>query len=301
MAGGTGLIGSHLVPALLARGHDVTILSREPARHAHGPPATTKATLMAWDTTTPAPVAGFDAVVSLTGAPLIDKAWSKARIEELKRSRGGVARRIAQGIRDAPATQRPKVLLCMSAVGLYGVWPSGRIDEQSPAATDPADVAAHVVADWEQGAREAEAHCRVVMPRLGLLLTRRGGLMGRLLPIFRLGLGGPVGSGRQPAPWIHVDDAVSALVWMLEDPKAVGAYNLVAPAHDDFKALATALGKALGRPARLPAPAVALRLRFGSRAPVILGGQDVVPARLLAAGFPFKHPDVGQAMRDLVR
>ena len=207
---------------------------------------------------------------------------------------------LALGVRAVTAaTPRPRVLVSGSAVGWYG----DRGDERLTEASSPGDdFLARLCREWEQAAAQAEqSGVRVVLLRTSLVLGRDGGALAQMLPPFRLGLGGPIGNGRQYLPWIHLRDHVAAVATMIADERYRGAVNLVAPQETSSRTFATALGRALHRPAVLPLPAFALRAIFGEAAITLLASQRAVPAVLNAQGFAFAFPDLDTALADIVR
>jgi hypothetical protein len=197
------------------------------------------------------------------------------------------------------AERRPRVLVSSSAVGYYGDRGEAIVDESAPAGDD---FLAQLCVRWENAARDAErAGIRVVILRTGHVLDRRGGLLGRMIPPFRLGLGGPIGSGNQYMSWIHIDDLVRMYLWALDDELARGTFNATAPTPATNRELSTALGQALHRPAVLPTPKIALRAMLGAEmAEVTTTGQRAVPRRALDEGFEFRHADLDDAIADAV-
>jgi uncharacterized protein (TIGR01777 family) len=201
-------------------------------------------------------------------------------------------------LRELSEDERPPVLVSQSATGFYGPSDDRELDERSPAGTD---FLAEVVTAWEREAQEAEPLMRVVRTRTGVVLTPSGGALARMLPFFRLGIGGPVGGGGQYVPWIHLADTVAAMTFCLDQPAVTGAVNLTAPQPVTNAEFSRALGHALSRPALLPVPALALRLLYGAMAEIVTTGQRVIPRRLLELGYEFRHPGLEQALVDVVR
>jgi uncharacterized protein (TIGR01777 family) len=198
----------------------------------------------------------------------------------------------------ARATARPRVFVCASGVGYYGARGEEALDESAPAGDD---FLARVCADWENAARRAaELGVRVVSGRTGLALGRGGGVLARLVPLFKVFVGGPIGSGRQMTSWIHLDDLVGAYVHALDTPSLSGPANFAAPNAVTNAELAKTLGRVLGRPALLPAPAFALRALFGEGAEPLLTGQRAAPNALFASGFRFRFTELEAALRDLL-
>lgn len=292
VTGATGFIGRALCLRLAGGGHRVLALVRNAARA--GALLGAEVECAAWDDEVAAgqALASVDAVVNLAGEPILDKRWTATRKRELLTSRLVVTERlVAQLALRAPWSG---VLISASAVGYYGDAGERELDERAGPGDD---FAAHLCRDWEAAARTAEAHgARVVLARLGIVLGAGGGALASMLPMFSRGLGGRVGSGEQWVPWIHLDDAIAALVRALEDGALRGPVNVVAPAPVRNRELATELGRALGRPARLPAPALALRAALGERAGLLLGSQRALPRALEAAGFSFRYGTLPQAL-----
>jgi uncharacterized protein (TIGR01777 family) len=185
-----------------------------------------------------------------------------------------------------------------SAIGIYGARDEKPVDERTPAAKG---FLGDLCSEWERQARKAEtAGVRTVLLRTGIVLAVEGGALAKMLPPFRLGLGGPLGDGRQYMSWIHIDDEVGAILEALRNPALSGPVNLVSPNTLPMKEFAKELGRALKRPAVLPAPAFALRLALGEMSELLLTGQNVVPAKLTAAGYRFRHPALSDALKDLL-
>jgi uncharacterized protein (TIGR01777 family) len=194
-----------------------------------------------------------------------------------------------------PASSRRGI--CQSATGYYGAHDEEPLDEDAPPGTE---FLAHVVVEWEQEATFGEDLLRVVKTRTGVVLSPSGGALGAMLPAFRLGLGGPVGDGRQYVPWIHLDDVVQATLRCLEDEGLSGPVNLTAPTPVTNRAFTKALGRALERPAVLPIPSWGLRILYGEMAEVITTGARALPARLERTGYQFLHQEIEAALRDVL-
>ncbi|MGV8960472.1 MAG: TIGR01777 family oxidoreductase [Stenotrophomonas sp.] len=287
ITGGTGFIGRALCAQLQQSGHTLTVLTRHP----------TCAALPGVRCISTLEDAGpIHAVVNLAGEPLADGRWSATRKQEFRDSRIGGTARLVQWM--ARQSQCPKVLISGSALGYYGTRDDTALDE-SAAPGD--DFSAQLCRDWEAEAIKAETlgvrTCRV---RTGVVLERDGGALAKMLPPFRLGAGGPMGDGRQWMSWVHRQDLVRLLQWLLETNTAYGAYNGTAPEPVRNADFARALGKALHRPALLPTPAFALKLAFGEMSELLLTGQRVVPAHALAEGFKFNWPTLDAALADIL-
>lgn len=293
VSGASGLIGSALVADLSAAGVDVVRLVRRPA-HAAGE--------VSWDPQAgaggldPAALAGLDAVVHLSGAPVAPRRWTPARKALLRASRiKSTATLVAAMIAADPA---PATLLCGSAIGYYGDTGERAVDETAAQGTG---FLAELVADWEAAAAHAApAGIRVVSLRSGVVLAAGGGMLGSLLPPFRLGLGARVGSGRQYLSWISLADEVKAIRFLLEARALSGPVNLTAPEPATNAEFTRALGSVLHRPAVFALPAGALRLALGEVSGELLGSTRVLPARLTAAGFSFSHPQIAGALEAAV-
>ena len=292
VTGASGLIGSAVCDALIGRGHEVVGLSRDPAR---ARPTNPTVTWMEWHPETERPPAdaleGTAGVINLVGEP-INQRWTDDAKRRIRSSRIDSTRNLIQGIQAASAG--PQAMVSQSAVGYYGDRGETIIDE---AAGPGAAFDARVVVDWEATAREAEDDLRLVVTRTGLVLTSRGGLLKELLTPFKLGVGGPLAGGRQYWPWISLDDEVGLMIWALENEKVSGTLNATGPEPVTNRDFSKALGRALGRPAVIPAPKLALVARFGAEAAESLaGGQRVVPRRALDLGYEFRHADVDSAI-----
>jgi uncharacterized protein (TIGR01777 family) len=295
VSGATGLIGRHLLPALRAHGDTIAILTRDTTR-AHQQLGLGG---HAWDPLAePAPrlaLDGADAVIHLAGEPVAAGRWNEARKRLIRDSRVLGTRHLVEGI--AAAEPRPRVLISASAVGYYGDREE-LLDESAPPGED---FLAGVVKAWEDEAGKAHAlGLRVVTLRIGLVLARGGGVLSKMLPAFRMGLGGRLGHGRQGLPWIHIDDVVGLILHMLDHQEMRGPVNVVAPEIVDNAGFTRALGMTLHRPTVLPAPGFLLRLALGDLADVLLGGQRLVPRVAERTGYQFRHPQLADALSALL-
>ncbi|MFD5112570.1 TIGR01777 family oxidoreductase [Streptomyces sp. NPDC058220] len=292
VTGSTGLIGTALVRSLRADAHEVLRLVRHPARAADE---------VEWD-----PVrqrvdarglSGCDAVVHLAGAGIGDRRWTEAYKKELRDSRRLGTATIAEAV--ASLDEPPRVLVSGSAVGFYGDTGDRKVDENAPPG---GDFLASLCVDWEEAAAPAEeAGVRTVFARTGLVVSRQGGAWGRLFPIFRAGLGGRLGSGRQYWSFISLHDEVAALRHLIDTETLEGPVNLTAPEPVTNREVTAAMGRVLRRPTPFPVPAVALRAALGDFASDVLGSQRVVPARLLESGFTFAFPTIDESIRAAAR
>lgn len=299
LAGGTGFIGGALIDALAARGDKVVLLTRDPAAAAARLGG--KAEPLAWDGRSTGDWAqaldGADAVVNLAGESIASGRWTPERKLRLIKSRLDSTRALVAAI--SSAAKRPAVLVNASAVGYYGGAPEGPVAENAPQGRD---FLASLCGQWEREALAAEPlGVRVVLARIGVVLEKGGGALAKMELPFKLFAGGPLGSGDQPFPWIHRDDLVGALLFLIGDEKASGPFNLAAPVAANNREFSAALGRALGRPSWAPAPAFALKLALGEMSEMLLGGQNAVPKKLSDAGYSFKHPDAGSALAAIYR
>jgi uncharacterized protein (TIGR01777 family) len=291
--GATGLIGTRLVSALQARGDEVTVLSRSPGRAQDALGVDS----VAWDPVAgPAPadaLSGRDAVVHLAGENVAQR-WTKSSRERIRESRELGTRNLVAGLRDAGAP--PGKLVSSSAVGYYGSHGDEIVDEEMPAGEG---FLAEVCAAWEREAQAAtELGLRVVNVRTGVVLDRNGGALAKMLPPFKLGIGGPVAGGRQYLPWIHADDLVGIYLAAIDGEDWSGPINATAPEPVTNAAFSKALGRALKRPAIAPVPALAIRALYGDMAEIVTDGQRAVPRRALELGYDFRHPDLDEALAD---
>jgi uncharacterized protein len=299
VTGSTGLIGRAVVRALTDRGDQVVALSRDAdrARRALGD----RVEAHAWPNPTGAPppeaaLAGADAVVHLLGEPVAQR-WTDQAKENIRRSRVDGTRSLVQGLLALAPDRRPAALVSQSASGFYGPHGDEQLTEDAPPGDD---FLAGVVVGWEGEAMRAAMELRVVLTRTGVVLSPEGGALAKMLPFFRLGIGGPVAGGRQYVPWIHLVDVVGALLFCLDNAQATGPVNLAAPNPVTNAELSRTLGRVLNRPAVLPVPAFALKLLYGEMAQIVLTGQRVVPSRLKQLGYEFRHPDLEAALRDVL-
>lgn len=293
VTGGTGLIGGHLVPRLQELGHQVTVLTRRPddARKKLND------RVILWNTLEDKHnLDGINAVVNLAGEPIADKRWTTEQKDRLCQSRWRITQKLADLI-NASETP-PSVLISGSATGYYGDLGEVVVTEEEP----PHNEFTHkLCARWEQIACEAQSDkTRVCLLRTGVVLAPKGGILAKMIPPFRLGLGGPIGNGRQYLAWIHIDDMVNAILWLLDNDLR-GPFNMVSPYPVRNEQFAHALGHALQRPAILRVPATVIRLLMGESSVLVLGGQRALPKRLEAAGFPFRWYDLEEALADVIR
>lgn len=292
ITGASGLVGTALVPFLGADGHEVVRLVRRPAQGAGE---------VRWDPERDeidrAALDGVDAVVHLAGAGIAEGRWTKQRKALLRDSRLGPTRLLAETLAGLP--RPPKVLVSASATGYYGERGDAWLDEASPAGSDFLGTLAR---EWEEASEPAaRAGIRVVRLRTGIVLTPRGGALGKMLLPFKAGVGGVLGSGRQFMSWIALDDLLGVIRFALTTGSLAGPVNAVAPSPVTNREFTRALGRVLGRPTIAPAPAFALRLAFGEMADAtVLVSTRVRPRRLLEAGYRFRFPELEDALRHLL-
>lgn len=286
ITGGTGFIGQALCPRLHAAGHEVVILTRQSS--ARLPIGVSSAVTRLDDLD----AGEFGGVINLAGAPIGDARWTPSRRRLLLDSRVETTAKVIEWM--ARAARRPQAMVSASAVGYYGEQGERPITEETP----PTPGFTHeLCAAWEREAERAVAlGVRVCLMRTGVVLDRDGGALAKMLPAFRLGAGGRLGSGRHYFPWIHREDSTAICQWLLENPEARGAYNAGAPNPVTNAEFTRALGRALGRPTVLPMPEAALKLLFGEMSELLLVSDRMLPKRLLDEGFKFKYPDLERAL-----
>jgi hypothetical protein len=296
VAGGTGFIGSSLVQLLRFGGHEVVVLTRNPEKSRLTPGVTR----LRWDGVTQGEwtdhVQKADAVINLAGESIGGGRWTAARKERIVSSRVNATRALLESIR--LGEKKPSVFISSSAVGYYGPVESGDVAEDHPAGRG---FLADVCRRWEQEASAVgEIGPRVVILRTGVVVGEKGGALERMVLPFRLFAGGPIGSGRQWFPWVHRDDVAGVILFALGTGSLAGPVNVVAPESVDMRGFCAALGAALSRPSWLPVPAMALRVALGEMADMILTGQRVIPAKLLALGYRFRYPALAPALASVV-
>jgi uncharacterized protein (TIGR01777 family) len=298
VTGASGFIGSALCDSLLVRGDTVAGLTRDPKRARSSNPSVS---WHAWEPLLERPPAeafeNVDAVVNLLGEK-INQRWTDEAKERIMESRRTGTHNLVGTI--AALERKPKVLVNQSAIGFYGDRGESLIDES---ASPGEGFDAEVVREWEAAAREA-AHLtgvRVVIVRTGHVLDPSGGFLAKLLPPFKLGVGGPLAGGEQYVSWIHIEDEIGLILWAIENDAVSGVVNLTAPQPVTNRRLSKELGRVLNRPASMPVPGFALDLMYGSEFGAVLkGGQRVVPRRALDLGYEFSHPELAEALENLL-
>lgn len=298
ITGGTGLIGRPLSQALAAEGHEVIVLSRQPEK-VNNVPAGVK--VQKWDGKSAEGwgelADGAGAIVNLAGAGIADQRWSAARKQLIRQSRIDAGKAVMEAI--AAANAKPGVLIQASAVGYYGVQNG---DAQLTESASPGgDFLSKVCFDWEAStAPVAKLGVRRAVIRTGVVLSNEGGAFPKQVLPFKLFAGGPVGSGKQWYPWIHIDDEVRAIQFLIANERASGPFNLTAPNPVTNQEFGRLIGEVLGRPAFIPAPGFAMKIAFGEMSVILLEGQRAVPQKLLELGFKFKYETAQAALRALL-
>lgn len=293
ITGGTGFIGKRLCQLLLQAGHQLTVYSRQPAKVTAHCGNTVKALASLDEISSES---HYDAIINLAGEPIAGKRWTAKRKQLLLDSRLLTTEKLLAAM--ARMSKRPSCFINASAVGFYGDQGDADVDETTP----PVDDFGHrLCAQWEQLASEAEAlGVRVCIVRIGLVVGSGGGFLGKMLPMFRLGLGGRFGNGQQWMSWVHRDDLIRLVQWLLNHEQCRGVYNATAPYPVTNERFTKTLAALLQRPALLPMPTVMAQLVFGEMAQLLLTGQRVVPRRITEAGFEFQYPDLKAALTEVL-
>ena len=300
LLGCTGFVGRELVPQLLQAQHQLTVVSRRLPRGYDSERADGRINWLQLDPaqaaswTEPAMVEALttaDGVVNLAGEPIAEKRWSPAHLKVLEDSRLETTRLLVESI--GALAKPPAVLVNASAIGFYGTSREQRFVETSPAG---GDFLASLCSRWESAAEAVPAATRQLTLRIGIVIAADGGALGKMLPVFRTGFGGPIGTGQQWMSWIHRTDLCGLIIRGLEDAGWSGVVNAVAPQPVSMARFAQELGRCLGRPSLLPVPGPVLQVLLGDGAKVVLEGQQVVSERLEALGFSFRYPDLPAAL-----
>lgn len=299
VTGATGLIGSHLVRALSERGDHVLVFTRSPGSAQSEIPFaagyikwTPEESSDRWEKY----IDGADAVIHLAGAPVMARRWSGEYKAQILGSRQIGTRQIVHAIKNS--TKKPEVFVCASAIGIYGTYEGGTFTEKSEAGND---FLATVCKIWEKEASEAEGlGVRRVSVRLGIVLEKSGGALGKMITPYRFFIGGPLGSGKQGFPWIHIDDAVGIFLKAIDDRSIKGPLNAVAPESITMQEFAEALGKVLHRPSAFKVPKIALRIIAGEGAETIYKTPKVIPEVLLKNGYEFKYKTAEAALKNIL-
>jgi len=294
VSGGTGMIGGALIDKLVALGHHIVVLTRSPQNASHASP---QVSFAAWTEVTKA-VTGADAVVNLAGESIAGRRWTVELKKRILSSRVEATSAIVKAINTTTIEERPKVLVSASAVGYYGNAADRILTESSPAG---GDFLAGVCRMWEAEAHGLDKSVRLVIPRIGVVLHPSGGALQKMLLPFKLGVGGPLGSGDQYFPWIHLDDMVNILLEAIQNESMQGPVNATAPNVVTMNEFAHVLAKTLHRPSIFKVPTFALNLAFGESAAAVTGSQRVVPEKLNQAQYPWRFARLDEALKDLLK
>lgn len=298
VTGGTGFIGARLCNQLDRQGHSLTILTRSVSA-ADSPNNTTilwqPGSPGTWERNLEEAIDSSDGVINLAGEPIAGKRWSVVQKRRLRSSRIDTTRTLVTAI--GKAKKKPAFLLNASAVGYYGPRGDEVITEESGRG---GDFLAGLCSDWEEEAKRAESYgVRVIRLRTGIVLGK-GGALAKMVPPFKLFIGGPLGSGKQWMPWIHLEDEIGMIQFLMENSNAHGAVNACAPNPVTMKEFCRTLGSVLNRPSWAPVPAFALRLLLGEMAEMLLTGQRAVPAAAERPGYCFRHPELREALENIL-
>lgn len=281
ISGANGFIGNNLVRALKKESHEIVFLSRK---------------LLYSETELMTGLSGTNVVVHLAGAPILQR-WTPKAKEEIMNSRVITTRNLTRAINSLPPEKRPKLFISASAIGIYSA--DGQHSEKSTAFAD--DFVGQVVQNWEKSSEDLDQSVRRVIFRIGLVLGNEAKLIRQLLPVFNLGLGGKIGSGEQPFPFIHIQDVIRAVLWATENTEVRGIYNLVAPQQITNTDFTKTLARLLHRPAIFSVPAFSIKLIFGKAATLILKNPNVYPERLLNSGFQYSFPDIHSCLQECIK
>lgn len=292
VTGGTGFIGQHLI-AQLVKQHQVSVLSRDTARAKRILPSSVSVTSSLNE------IGDFnklDAIINLAGEPIADKRWSKKQKHRIEQSRWKITEALVSKIKQCD--QPPKVFISGSAIGYYGRQGNNSVTEREHSVHH--EFSHSLCAEWERIAMEAQSpHTRVCLLRTGVVLGRGFGALKKMELPFLLGLGGKIGTGKQYMSWVHIQDMVRGIVWLLNNSSSHGAYNLTAPQPVNNRQFVKALGKALHRPTLIPVPEFGLKLLMGEASELLLTGQKVIPQRLKEEGFNFNFANIDSAFADI--
>lgn len=281
LSGYRGFIGSALEKELVNKGHEIIRLSREVLYDFRGETLMQKLT-------------GTDAVVHLAGAPILTR-WTRKNREVIINSRVKTTRNVISAIRMIPKQEQPRIFITASAIGIY----ESGMEHTEESSRFAGHFAAQVTSAWEEASANIPKEIRRVVYRIGVVIDRNSQLIKQLSLPFRLGLGGPIGSGKQPMPFIHLQDVTGAISWALENDHSQGIYNLSAPENTDNRTFSTLLAKGYHRPAWIRVPGFLLKIIFGKAAQLVLDSPSVVPERLLREGYTFRFPGLEAALQEI--
>lgn len=297
ITGATGFIGSRLVDRLVTDGHEVRILARSESKaHEKFPERKYPDLKVGGESEWAELIKGSTGVVNLAGPPISTR-WTPETKADIKNCRVAVTGKVVQAINSAPKEERPAVLVSSTAVGFYGTSETSAFDETSPSGND---FLAEVCRVWEGKAKELENGTRLVLIRTGIVLDKDGGALAKMVPLFSIFAGGPLGSGKQWFSWVHRDDLVGIIIESLRNPAYEGVINGTAPNPVRMAEMCDRLGAILGRPSWLPVPEFALKAILGEGATVVLEGQRVLPKKAQELGFPFKYRYISDALKAIL-
>ena len=294
IAGGTGFIGKHLTSKLLKEGHYITIITRSPGKYTEK--QAKNRSYVGWDDDLAEICNSHDVVINLAGESLFGQRWTDTVKKRIYDSRIDNTHKLVDGI--TCAAESPDLFISASAVGIYGDRGDDKLTEQDPPGDD---FLAEVCKDWEKEAnRASKTGIRVAIPRLGIVLEKEGGMLSKMLPAFRFFAGGPIGSGKQYIPWIHMEDLCNAILLPFRSADFSGVYNACSPSPATMEELAKTIGSVMNRPSFLKVPEPLIRLVLGEAADPIADSLRVYPARLSEAGFTFKYEALELALADIL-
>lgn len=294
ITGGTGFIGTYISDQLLKQGHYLTIITRSPGRYSEEQAKNMQ--YVGWDDDLVEVVNRCDTIINLAGESLFGQRWTNEVKSSIYESRILTTQKLVSLINKA--VNKPELFISASAVGIYGDCGDTILDETSPAGTD---FLAKVCQDWEKEALKASEYgVRVAIPRIGIVLEENGGVLEKMLLPFKLFIGGPIGSGNQYVPWVHMADLCNAILFPIENSELEGPYNACSPEPQSMGVLAETLGKVMNRPSFFKVPESLIKLVLGEAAQPVLGSLRVQPKVLQLSGFPFEFEDLEEALADII-
>ncbi|MCC5942291.1 MAG: TIGR01777 family oxidoreductase [Balneolaceae bacterium] len=294
ITGGTGFIGNYLSSELLKQGHFLTLVTRSPEKYADQ--QAENRTYIGWGDDLDEAIPQSDVIINLVGENLFGQRWSESVKKRIYDSRIESTRKLAEGIQKAK--KRPELFISASAVGIYGDSGDKELDEASPAGDD---FLANVCSDWESEALKAQDYgVRVAIPRIGIVLEEDGGVVEKMLLPFKMFVGGPIGTGNQYVPWIHMKDLCDAILYPIENSEMSGPFNACGPNAATMNELAKKMGSVMGRPSIFRVPEFALNIALGEAAQPVLSSLNVKPKVLEVSGFEFIYSDLEEALADIL-
>ncbi|MCB1191496.1 MAG: TIGR01777 family protein [Leptospiraceae bacterium] len=297
--GGSGLIGKFLSLELAKRGDDIYIFSRQNKL----PPKLNNVPGI-YLITSKEPIEsnldGLDVVINLVGEPIVGSRWNESQKKAIQTSRTDFTKMLVEKL--SYTNKKPKVLINGSAIGYYGLFEDGKVVNKEDSPPDPQDFLSNLCIEWENAALEAQKMgIRVVLIRTGIVLSTEGGALKQMLPAFQFFMGGPIASGKQYTSWIHINDMVNAILFLIDNQSCAGAYNITAPNPVSNETFSGILAKTLSRTNFFRVPKIALELIFGEGSIILIQGQNVVPQKLLDAGFQFQYNHLKDALKNLLK